>query len=184
MSRGPDSLGTLRLLRSLGAEPIRGNHEEGLLKALSQDPPPPWFMRTTLAPELLPAPDLPAWLSWIASWPHVRRGPGWLAVHGGLHPQLPVDRTPARFLVSVRACDERGALPPGWDGLDETLPAGYAPWFEHHRGREVVLFGHWARRGLQLTPSVRGLDSGAVYGGPLTGLWWPEDRLIQVAGSD
>ena len=26
----------------------------------------------------------------------------------------------------------------------------------------------------------RGLDTGCVYGGRLTGLWWPEDALVQV----
>ena len=27
---------------------------------------------------------------------------------------------------------------------------------------------------------VRGLDTGCVYGKRLSGLWWPEDKLVQV----
>jgi bis(5'-nucleosyl)-tetraphosphatase (symmetrical) len=40
--------------------------------------------------------------------------------------------------------------------------------------------GHWARRGLYRGERTMGLDSGCVYGGPLSAWCQEEDRVVQV----
>ena len=56
------------------------------------------------------------------------------------------------------------------------------PWALAWKGPNQVVFGHDARRGLQLfdTKWATGLDTGAVYGKQLTGIILPDRRLVQV----
>jgi bis(5'-nucleosyl)-tetraphosphatase (symmetrical) len=183
VNRGPDAAGVLRLLRETKAQPILGNHERALLALDTTRPLPAWTRGPRSAYEQLQSAGL--WeqsLGWMRTWPLWRRGPDWIAVHAGLHPLLPPERTEPEFLTTVRHCREDGTLPP--EGTDESAAAaaGYQPWHGFYRGVETVLFGHWARQGLLWRERLRGLDTGCVYGRQLSGLWWPEDRLVQVEG--
>jgi len=44
-------------------------------------------------------------------------------------------------------------------------------------GPAIVIFGHWAHRGLGDLPHCKGLDTGCVCRGRLTGLCWPPPRV-------
>jgi len=179
VNRGPDASGVLRLLREAGARPIAGNHERALLKLGQGGELPAWARGPGSACEQLRrAGHWEPALQWLRTWPLLARGPGWLAVHAGLHPRLAPEDTAARFLTTVRWCAADGRLPP--EGAKSAPGAGFAPWHAFYRGRETVLFGHWARQGLWVRDRLRGLDTGCVYGGRLSALWWPEDRLVQI----
>src|SRR5688572_749323 len=69
VNRGPDSLGTLRLLRGLDAGGVLGNHDLHLLRAAhgTRELGP----RDTLA-EVLAADDRDELLAWLAERPFVR----------------------------------------------------------------------------------------------------------------
>ena len=83
------------------------------------------------------------------------------------------------FATAVRYCDPEGRRP----ARDHPPPdPPFMPWDHFYRGERTVVFGHWARRGLVLRPRLRGLDTGCVYGGPLTAWIAEEDRLVQVPG--
>ena len=184
VNRGPDSLGTLRLLRSLNAGGVLGNHDVHLLRVAAGRR---GLRSEDTLDELLAAPDRDELLGWLRGRPFCKELPGVLLVHAGLHPQWedpvrelqgldPLERkASARFATSVRCCAEDGAL------ADEEAP-GFPPWFEHWRGRDrrTIVFGHWARRGLVAQPGFRGLDTGCVWGGRLTAWIAGEDRLLHV----
>jgi hypothetical protein len=181
VNRGPDAPGVLALLRQTGAEPILGNHELHLLElAQSGHVPQPSEKPSSAAGQLAAADQWPHALEWIRQWPNGWSGPDWLAVHAGLHPRLSVEETPPSYLAHVRFCTAEGDRPPFSDGNLAEEPADFKPWYAFYRGQRTVFYGHWARRGLNLQGRLRGLDSGCVYGGLLSGLWWPEDRLVQV----
>ncbi len=182
INRGPDNLGVLQLMRSLGAEPIVGNHETKLLEVVDGGQESAWLTRRSKPDDLLQSPQRDAWLDWMRQWPHWRRGDGWIAVHGGLHPLLALEETPPEFLVTVRVCDPYGNLPSDWDGHAATIPTRFRPWHEFYAGREVVAYGHWARQGLHHTHNTRGLDSGCVYGEELSAWWLRRDHIVQVTG--
>jgi bis(5'-nucleosyl)-tetraphosphatase (symmetrical) len=83
------------------------------------------------------------------------------------------------FAAEVRHCDAGGRRP-AQDDPPPGLP--FKPWDHWYGGPYTVVFGHWARRGLVAGARVRGLDTGCVYGGPLTAWIAEEDRFVQVAG--
>ena len=72
-------------------------------------------------------------------------------------------------------------------GLPEDRPAGSEAWDELRAltpgDKSWIVHGHWARRGHYINPHARviGLDSGCVYGGPLTAYCVEEERVVQVA---
>ena len=180
VNRGPDAAGVMRLLRAHRAEPLQGNHEQWLLAAAGPGETPPRNKPGSAWHQLAAAGLLEDSLRWMRQWPLLRAGDGWIAVHAGLHPTLLPEQTPPEFLAGVRYCDARGGRPAEPDGTLGEPPPGFQPWFDFYRGTRTVIFGHWARRGLIARDRLYGLDTGCVYGHALTGLWWPERRLVQV----
>jgi len=191
VNRGPDSLGVLRLLASLGAGGVLGNHDLHLLR--SSRGLRAMRKEDTLEP-VLAAEDADALIEWLAERPFVRAWDDILLVHAGLDPTWsdPVEQLrgvdpfavhpDSDFATRVRYCDPQGKRP---DADWPVPPAPFRPWFEFlpagsgHPGRTVV-YGHWARRGLVERPGLRGLDSGCVWGKSLTAWIAEEDRIVQV----
>jgi bis(5'-nucleosyl)-tetraphosphatase (symmetrical) len=188
VNRGPDSLGTLRLLKSLGAQGVLGNHDVRLLQvAAGQRLPAP---KDTFA-DVLGAEDRRELLAWLGARPVLRETGGMLLVHAGLHPAWrdPVatlqgadplsDDWRVGYAVSVRHCAPDGSRPT----RDDPPPGPpYRPWFDYWVGRAhpTIVFGHWAALGLVERPGFRGLDTGCVWGGRLTAWIAEEDRLVHV----
>jgi bis(5'-nucleosyl)-tetraphosphatase (symmetrical) len=64
------------------------------------------------------------------------------------------------------------------------IPAGYLPWYDvpGRRSRAAtVIFGHWSALGLMVTPHAIALDTGCLWGGPMTAIRLEDRRLFQVA---
>jgi diadenosine tetraphosphatase ApaH/serine/threonine PP2A family protein phosphatase len=153
VNRGPESRAVLELARRLDALVVLGNHEDGLLAGKAGETLD--RVRAELGGEL------GEWLRWIASWPLFVREPGLIVVHGGIAPGRRPEECSRRELTRLREVDGR-------------------PWFESWRGPETVVFGHWSLMGKVDRPLCKGLDTGCVYGGALTGLWWPRCEWVQV----
>ena len=188
VNRGPDSLGTLRLLRDLNAGGVLGNHDLHLLRAADRGQ----TRNGDTFGDVLAAKDAKKLLDWLAAKPLIRAWDDVLLVHAGLSPawKNPVKtlakkdpRNPdsdALFAVLVRYCDELGQRPKrDWPMPDRP----FRPWYEHWKKRKdgrTVVFGHWARHGLVERKGLRGLDTGCVWGGKLTAWIAEEDRFVSV----
>ena len=62
-------------------------------------------------------------------------------------------------------------------------PPGLLPWFEvpERRSAEATLVtGHWSALGLKLLPNLLALDSGCLWGGPLTAVRLEDRAVFQV----
>ncbi|TJZ99952.1 polynucleotide kinase-phosphatase [Actinacidiphila oryziradicis] len=59
------------------------------------------------------------------------------------------------------------------------LPVRY-PWAEDYRGRATVVYGHTPVPDTSWTNNTICLDTGAVFGGKMTALRWPERELVDV----
>ena len=94
VNRGPDSLGVLRRLRSLGgsATCLLGNHDLHLLAVAHGVRKP--HRSDTLTP-ILEAPDREDWLTWLRQQRLAVHEHGWLMVHAGVVPQWDAAQTVA-----------------------------------------------------------------------------------------
>ena len=62
-------------------------------------------------------------------------------------------------------------------------PDGFRAWFAQPARKSAgatVICGHWSTLDLMLAPNVAMLDSGCVWGGPLTAIRLPDRRVYQV----
>jgi Calcineurin-like phosphoesterase len=154
LNRGPDSAAVLRLARQLDALVVLGNHEVSLLEgrpSRSLD-----RVRAQLGS------SLDEWLDWLRARPTFAVGRDYILVHAGIAPGKRPEQCTREELTEIRTVD------------------GGRPWFDFWHGPETVIFGHWAARGRVDLPLCKGLDTGCVYGGRLTGLWWPRREWISV----
>jgi bis(5'-nucleosyl)-tetraphosphatase (symmetrical) len=201
VNRGPDSLAAVRLWRDVGGRGVIGNHDVyTLLVAAGRWP----RKQDTIGP-LLAAPDGPELLARLRAMPALQflaappgsKGPDVWAVHAGLHPLWTdlhgaaaringaphddawLESPELAFVTRVRCCTASGERSK-FDRRAEECPAPYRPWDEFYRGEPLVVHGHWAWRGHYRGPKTLGLDSGCVYGGPLTAWCQEEDRVVQV----
>lgn len=94
VNRGPDSLGVLKQLRSLGdaAVSLLGNHDLHLLAVAHGVRKP---HRSDTLNEILNADDREAWLEWLRQRPLAVWEHGWLMVHAGVVPQWDAAKTVA-----------------------------------------------------------------------------------------
>lgn len=199
VNRGPDSAATVRLWRDIGGRGVIGNHEVYTLCARSGR----WPRKRDTLQALYEDPQSDALLGLLRALPvlvfleSAGTGPDAWLVHGGLHPQwLDLPAVAARlgagphdddwlesddvsFATRVRCCDAKGNRIK-YDREPEGCPEGFSPWDELVEHDALIVHGHWARRGHYRNDTALGLDSGCVYGGPLTAWCQDEDRIIQV----
>ena len=82
-------------------------------------------------------------------------------------------------MTRMRFCTPGGVME--FHSTHKTPPAGYLAWHETRKSPErAIVFGHWSTAGLQLTDRIAGLDTGCVWGGPLTALRLEDRWLVQV----
>ncbi len=190
VNRGPDSVGTLRLLIQLGAKGVLGNHDLHLLRAARAGRA---LRPTDTFGDVLAAPDRELLLDWLARLPFARSWDDIFLVHAGVSPawsdpqatlraQDPLRANPdIDFATRVRYCDSQGRRA---DHDEPPTPAPFRPWFEWPRAKPLmgrtIVFGHWAVRGLVVTEGLRGLDSGCVWGKSLSAWIAEEDRVVSV----
>lgn len=180
VDRGPDSPGVLRRVMSMVASGdalcVPGNHENklgrwlkgrkvqethGLAETIEQ------LGRET---EEFRA-EVGAFIDGLVS--HYVLDEGRLVVcHAGL-PEKYHGRTSGRVRSHALYGDTTGET-------DEFgLPVRY-PWAEEYRGRATVVYGHTPVPNTSWVNNTICLDTGAVFGGKMTALRWPERELVDV----
>ncbi|MEU7027782.1 polynucleotide kinase-phosphatase [Streptomyces sp. NPDC046275] len=180
VDRGPDSPGVLRRVMGMVAAGdalcVPGNHENklgrwlrgravqrthGLAETIEQLEREPAEFRAEVA----------AFIDGLVS--HYVLDEGKLVVcHAGL-PEKYHGRTSGRVRSHALYGDTTGET-------DEFgLPVRY-PWAEEYRGRATVVYGHTPVPNTSWINNTLCLDTGAVFGGRMTALRWPERELVDV----
>jgi hypothetical protein len=194
LDRGPDPIGVLRRVREIGAECVLGNHEEKHLRYAAHEarrkedrgyriPMRRFDARRAAEHARLTHDDL----LWLARLPRfLPLGGGWVAVHAGFIPGIPIPAQPPDWTLRLRYVDGAGQPVPRARG--DAREPGVRPWAAAWTGPESVVYGHFPQR-LDLpkrdepAPGVvcLGIDTGCVYGGRLTALALPGGEVVQVA---
>jgi bis(5'-nucleosyl)-tetraphosphatase (symmetrical) len=87
----------------------------------------------------------------------------------------------------LRVCTPQGEMEFRFKGEVEKIPDGFLPWFEvsERKSRKAtVIFGHWSALGLKVTPKVIALDTGCLWGGPMTAIRLEDRQLFQVSSKN
>jgi bis(5'-nucleosyl)-tetraphosphatase (symmetrical) len=96
-------------------------------------------------------------------------------------------RVTLQSLTRLRTCRDDSRVCEGFSGPPEKAPDGCHPWFElrddHSTGTTVVC-GHWATLGLRIQPGIMALDSGCVWGGPMTAARLEDQEIFQEPLAD
>lgn len=99
------------------------------------------------------------------------------------------DRAIINVFTRMRYCTPHGRIAFDSKGAPGTQAPGLYPWFSvpgmAQRGMRIVC-GHWSTLGLSIAGGVHAIDTGCVWGGPLTALELSPlgevPRVVQVAG--
>ncbi|WP_329231505.1 polynucleotide kinase-phosphatase [Streptomyces canus] len=181
VDRGPDSPGVLRrvmsMVKSGNALCVPGNHENkygrylkgrkvqhthGLAETIEQ--------MESVSDEFRS--EVREFIDGLVSH-YVLDGGRLVVCHAGL-PEKYHGRTSGRVRSHALYGDTTGET-------DEFgLPVRY-PWAEDYRGRAAVVYGHTPVPDATWLNNTICLDTGAVFGGKLTALRWPERELVDVA---
>jgi len=171
VARGPDSRGVIGIVREVGGKCVLGNHEARLVEVrrerLRDDAAKPLGPRYEALYRELGEPD---W-AYIDALPLYIELPEHDAriVHAGVLPGKPFREQEAWTLTNIRS------IAP--DGSASSEP-GAESWGATYRGKPHIVFGHDARRRLQIYPWATGIDTGCVYGGSLTAMVLPQGETI------
>ncbi|MFE2088297.1 polynucleotide kinase-phosphatase [Streptomyces sp. NPDC059460] len=183
VDRGPDSPGVLRRVMSMVAAGnalcVPGNHENKLGRYLKGRK----VQHTHGLAETIEQLDredarAPAFREQVREFidglvsHYVLDGGKLVVCHAGL-PEKYHGRTSGRVRSHALYGDTTGET-------DEFgLPVRY-PWAEDYRGRAAVVYGHTPVPSTSWVNNTLCLDTGAVFGGKMTALRWPERELVDV----
>ena len=92
-------------------------------------------------------------------------------------------RTIVNAMTRMRFCTPGGVMDMHVKGEVDKAPAGCIPWFEAPGRRSadtVLVTGHWSALGLKILPNLLAIDSGCLWGGPLTAVRLEDRAVFQV----
>lgn len=168
VARGPDSRGAIERARNAGAVAVRGNHDEKLLtwwRIARTDGPEQAHQAVKLSERHRTAVAQlhEEHFAWLEALPLTYELPAHsiLVVHAGIDPTRALSEQDPHLLMNIRSIDEHGVA---------TRQLTGTPWARAWQGPPHIVFGHDARRGLQIEPWATGLDTGCCYGRTLTAL--------------
>jgi bis(5'-nucleosyl)-tetraphosphatase (symmetrical) len=97
------------------------------------------------------------------------------------------ERAIINVFTRLRYCSPRGRIAFEEKGAPGTQQPGLYPWYEVPGRAErdlKIVCGHWSTLGLFIGHGVHAIDTGAVWGGPLTALQLDSEelRVVQVPG--
>jgi len=168
IARGPDSARVIDLVTQVGGRGVRGNHDDKIVswwRVVEESGRREATRRAKLSERhtAVVRQFRPRHFEALAALPLMLTLPehGLTIVHAGVDPSKPLPANDEDTLLTVRSVDAAGKASRRLTGT---------PWATLWRGPQHLVFGHDARRNLQLEAHATGLDTGCCYGRQLTAL--------------
>lgn len=86
-------------------------------------------------------------------------------------------------MTRMRVCTPNGKMNFSYKGNEQTIPAGYQPWFDVPKRaskKSTIVCGHWSALGLKITDNLIALDTGCLWGGSLSAIRLEDRKIFQV----
>jgi bis(5'-nucleosyl)-tetraphosphatase (symmetrical) len=87
-------------------------------------------------------------------------------------------------MTRMRFCTPEGVIEFRAKGPVDSAPPGCLPWFAvpgRKSADHTLICGHWSALGLFIEPGLMALDSGCLWGGPLTAVRLEDRKVFQIA---
>lgn len=95
-------------------------------------------------------------------------------------------RVITNYFTRMRFCDAQGRLDLSYKGTIDKVPPDLYPWYQVPMRKEIevdIIFGHWAAlMGACPNPKIHAIDTGCLWGGPLTALRLQDKQRFSVPG--
>lgn len=169
VNKGPDSIGVVRACQRLGAYGVLGNHDYTLLRCCARMRRRPFTPDDLRDPVKRLAQKFPKDCEYyLRGLPHMVRIPrhNLLLVHAGLNLEHSLEEQNVEEIMHLRRLEALPGRPNAYKAIAKGMDG--EPWGTLWKGPETVIFGHDAFSGFQSHPHACGIDTGCVYGDPLT----------------
>lgn len=154
INKGPDSKKVLEFVKENKVEFILGNHEYGFINSLNENKNSFIKLKNQLGDQVI------EWKSFLESKPFYIDEKHFLAIHAGVIPNSSLETVDKGDLLNLRI----------WNGR---------PWYDYYKDEKLIIYGHWAAKGLSIGKNRIGLDSGCVWGGALSAFCIEEKKIYQ-----
>ena len=87
-------------------------------------------------------------------------------------------------LTRMRICTPQGEIEFKFKGEEKDIPQGYWAWFNvpgRASAEATIICGHWSALGLKVEQRIIVLDTGCLWGGPMSAVRLEDRQLFQVA---
>lgn len=177
--KGPKSAKVIEFFYNGGHEVLLGNHDEHFLRFLRGERKAYGEGERILAKLEIPKKKL---IEWMESFPYFIDDPDFIAVHASFDPSKehfsetePVDMISSRYYnTKTREMISNKKNPA------HPLKPWYHAYPSEKLNNKITIFGHWAQPLPRAFRNYRCLDTGCCYGGHLTCLILPEDKIVKV----
>lgn len=180
--RGPDSIGVLRKVRSMGVECIRGNHDQKILKWVNNGKK---FYKDSNQQYYNDLTDDD--IEFIFKMPLYIELDDVIIVHAGIRPFIPIDKQKPDDLMYLRYTDKSGNTISlkKIDKIGEEA-AGAVFWTSFGSFGKNIVYGHHVYMNtikidaFDDGTACYGIDGGVPFGGTLNAFIWETKEVISV----
>ena len=167
VDRGPNPKDVVEFFQKTpNAHAIMGNHEDKHIRIF--DGELDFSLSQQLCKDQLGS-HYEASIAYFRTLPYYLERKGFVLVHAGYLPNIPLSQQPKNTLL-------RGRMP--W--MQNNYDKRFGGWWRHYTGKTPIVYGHSVFHHVHIENNTYGLDTGACHGQYLSAMILESKEIIQV----